>query len=119
MIATEDKNSEQVNTDKIDRAVEPASKLKNAGVERVARFSSTEGYFTLSCLGVSIVCLVLHLLATFLSPHLQSLAAACLASLAAALLAAYVSFLANMLGGAGLGADSCRLLAVLMFYCYL
>lgn len=62
----------------------------------ISKFGSSMSVVTVLCLGVSIVCLSLHILATFLSPELQNLSGKNLFSLSVALLGSYVCFVAAM-----------------------
>jgi len=82
------------------------------------KFSPVMGYVTFTCLGLSMVCLVFHLLVTLVAPELQNLSGKNLFSFALALLGAYSCFLANMLSGP-LDSTECFVLAVLMYYFYL
>jgi len=83
-----------------------------------AKFSPIMGYVTFACLGVSLVCLLLHLLISLLAPELHNLSGKNLSSLSLALVGAYSSFLANMFVRE-LSAAHCFLLAVAMYYFYL
>merc|ERR1712013_259510 len=60
------------------------------------KFSPVMGYVTFACLGVSLVCLVVHLVISCIAPELQNLSGKNLFSLSLALIGAYASFLANM-----------------------
>lgn len=83
-----------------------------------AKFSPIMGYVTFACLGVSLVCLLLHLVISLIAPELQNLSGKNLSSLSVALVGAYSSFLANMFTR-DLNTMSCFLLAVSMYYFYL
>eukprot|EP00092_Neocalanus_flemingeri_P055123 GFUD01065044.1.p1 GENE.GFUD01065044.1~~GFUD01065044.1.p1 ORF type:complete len:925 (-),score=203.73 GFUD01065044.1:75-2849(-) len=82
------------------------------------KFSPVMGYVTFACLGVSLVCLVVHLVISCLAPELQNLSGKNLFSLSLALVGAYTSFLANMFT-IDISHISCVVLAVLMYYFYL
>jgi len=82
------------------------------------KFSPLMGYVTLACLGVSLVCLVAHLVISCVAPELQNLSGKNLFSLSLALVGAYTSFLANMFTR-DIPAIPCLVLAVLMYYFYL
>lgn len=59
----------------------------------VGKYSTTLMYITLIGLGISMVCLVLHLIAFVLVPDLRNIPGYCMASLCASLLCGYISFL--------------------------
>jgi len=82
------------------------------------KFSPIMGYVTFACLGLSMVCLVFHLLVSLVAPELQNLSGKNLFSFALALLGGYSCFLANMLVG-DLQGESCFILAIAMYYFYL
>jgi len=82
------------------------------------KFSPVMGYVTLACLGVSLVCLVVHLIISCIAPELQNISGKNLFSLSLALVGAYTSFLANMFA-IDISELSCFVLAVLMYYFYL
>ena len=63
------------------------------GVTTVAKFDPVLGWVTVAGLGLSELCLALHLLAFVLSPDLRNLSGRNLASLSLALFAAYGSFI--------------------------
>jgi len=75
------------------------------------------GYVTLACLGVSLLCLLLHLLVTTLAPELQNLMGKNLACLSLSLCGAYSSFLGQM--WAPSQPLPCLVLAAAMYYFYL
>lgn len=82
------------------------------------KFSPVMGYVTFACLGVSLLCLVVHLIISCIAPELQNLSGKNLFSLSLALVGAYTSFLANMFTN-DISHISCLVLAVLMYYFYL
>jgi len=82
------------------------------------KFSPVMGYVTFACLGVSLVCLVVHLVISCIAPELQNLSGKNLFSLSLALVGAYASFLANMFTN-DISEISCFVLAVVMYYFYL
>jgi len=84
----------------------------------VGKFSPVMGYVTVSCLGVSLLCLVLHLLATCLAPELQNLSGKNLASFSISLLSGYTCFLLNMFAST-LDLLQCSIVAVVMYYSFL
>jgi len=63
------------------------------GLVSVSKFGPVLGWVTVAGLGLSEVCLVLHLIAFFISPELRNLSGRNLASLSFALFAAYGSFM--------------------------
>ena len=64
--------------------------------ETVAKFDAAMSVVTLVCLGVSVICLSAHILATLVVPELHNLAGKNLVSLSTALLGGYSSFIATM-----------------------
>lgn len=64
--------------------------------DEVAKFSSSLSIITIVCLGTSTVCLLLHLIAAYVSSELHNLSGKNLFSLSLALLGSYVSFTAAM-----------------------
>jgi len=86
--------------------------------ELTNKFSPIMGYVTFICLGLSMVCLVFHLLVTLIAPELQNLSGKNLFSFAFALLGSYGCFLANMLA-VDIEYEFCFVLAILMYYFYL
>eukprot|EP00088_Acartia_fossae_P018538 TRINITY_DN20710_c0_g1_i1.p1 TRINITY_DN20710_c0_g1~~TRINITY_DN20710_c0_g1_i1.p1 ORF type:complete len:449 (+),score=78.94 TRINITY_DN20710_c0_g1_i1:70-1347(+) len=86
--------------------------------ELTTKFSPIMGYVTFICLGLSMVCLVFHLLVTLIAPELQNLSGKNLFSFALALLGSYGCFLANMLA-VDLEYELCFVLALAMYYFYL
>ena len=93
------------------------------GTEEVGKFSKYMSYVTLVCLGISIICLLLHLTATFVSPDLQNLSGKNLFSLSLALLGSYVTFIFAMFRSREedlLVEDSgCFALAVVMYFFFM
>jgi len=86
--------------------------------ELTTKFSPIMGYVTFICLGLSMVCLVFHLLVTLVAPELQNLSGKNLFCFALALLGSYSCFLANMLV-IDMEYEFCFVLAILMYYFYL
>ena len=84
-----------------------------------SKFSPEMGYVTVAGLGVSIVCLVLHLVASSLAPELQNLSGKNLISLCISLLGGYSCFLANLFRTGGGRAEECISIAAAMFYFFL
>ena len=62
----------------------------------VPKFDEAMSTVTLVCLGVSVVCLSVHILATLYVPELHNLSGKNLLSLSVALLGGYSSFIATM-----------------------
>ena len=92
------------------------------GTDHVGKFGKYMSYVTLGCLGVSVICLVLHMVATFVSPDLQNLSGKNLFSLSLALLGGYLTFIAAMFRGKDddVGEDSgCFALAVIMYFFFM
>ena len=91
--------------------------------DEVAKFSGTMSLVTVVCLSVSIVCLLLHQVATFLSPDLQNLSGTNLFSLSVALLGSYVCFVAAMFRGRdddfSVEDSGCFALAVIMYFFFM
>ena len=75
--------------------------------ETVAKFDAAMSVVTLVCLGVSVICLSAHILATLVVPELHNLAGKNLVSLSTALLGGYSSFIATMFVDRFLG-KGCR-----------
>ncbi|XP_059481424.1 uncharacterized protein LOC132200182 [Neocloeon triangulifer] len=90
--------------------------LQDAASFAEDRFGAALGYVTLVCLGVSIICLVLHLLAFCLSKTHRA-SANNLASLCIALLVAYIAFLVGQV--VRQHHAFCVASAVLTLYCFL
>jgi len=92
------------------------------GTDHVGKFGKYMSYVTLGCLGVSVFCLVLHMLATFISPDLQNLSGKNLFSLSLALLGGYLTFIAAMFRGKDDDAvedSGCFALAVIMYFFFM
>ena len=99
---------------------------KNVGI---GKFGEYMGIVTFICLGVSILCLVIHIFVTLLLPELRNLSGKNLLSLCIALLGGYSSFVVSMFlegGGGGpatkklMEEDSgCFILAVFMYFFFL
>ena len=97
---------------------------KNVGV---GEFGEYMGIITFICLGISIVCLILHIFITLLLPELRNLSGKNLLSLSIALLGGYSSFIVSMfLEGGGMATgdvenedNGCFILAVFMYFFFL
>ena len=63
--------------------------------KQIAKFGPQMGYVTFVCLGISIICLSLHIFASFVTSELQNLSGKNLLSLCFALLGGYISFIAG------------------------
>lgn len=81
------------------------------------KFSSLMGWMSLAGLGLSCVCLLLHLGAFLLVPDLRNLSGKNLASLCIVLLAAYTTFILSVFGEPG--KRECFILAAAMYYFFL
>ena len=81
------------------------------------KFSNVMGWVSLIGLGLSFVCLVLHLVIFTLSPEMRNLSGKNLSSLCVTLLGAYTSFIFGVFGEEG--KTECFVLAVLMYYFFL
>merc|ERR1719195_545626 len=79
------------------------------------KFDPVMGYVTVGCLGVSLVCLVVHLIVTLIAPELHNLSGKNLFSLSLALIGFYSTFMLNMFI-VEISAVSCLILAVGMYY---
>jgi len=79
------------------------------------KFSAVMGYVTCACLGVSLVCLLIHLLVTILAPELHNLSGKNLASLSLALIGFYITFMLNMFI-LKISEISCLILGLAMYY---
>jgi len=84
--------------------------------KQIAKFGPQMGYVTFVCLGISIICLSLHIFASFVTSELQNLSGKNLLSLCFALLGGYISFIAGMFNK---GPLSCKVLAVAMYFFYM
>lgn len=89
----------------------------DASSNEIPKFSPYMGYASAVGLGVSISCLVVHLLIFLVVPEMRNLSGKNLANLALALLAAYVSFVVGQL--VPLRFASCRAVAVVTYYFFL
>ena len=99
---------------------------KNVGI---GKFGEYMGIVTFVCLGISIICLVIHIFITLLLPELRNLSGKNLLSLCIALLGGYTSFVVSMFleGGGGSGSitnvmdedSGCFILAVFMYFFFL
>ena len=100
-----------------------SSDHKNLGI---GKFGEYMGIVTFICLGISILCLILHIIVTLLLPELKNLSGKNLLSLCIALLGGYCSFVVSMfLEGGGVITNSgsedsgCFILAVFMYFFFL
>jgi hypothetical protein len=99
---------------------------KNVGI---GKFGEYMGIVTFVCLGISIICLVIHIFITLLLPELRNLSGKNLLSLCIALLGGYSSFVVSMFleGGGASGSKTnvmdedsgCFILAVFMYFFFL
>ena len=81
------------------------------------KFSRLMGWVTLAGLGLSCICLVLHLIAFLIVPDLRNLSGKNLASLCLVLLGAYSTFILSVFGEPG--KQECFILAAAMYYFFL
>ncbi|ROT64854.1 putative class B secretin-like G-protein coupled receptor GPRmth5 [Penaeus vannamei] len=81
------------------------------------KYSDAMGWVTLAGLSASSLCLVLHLVAFALVPHLRNLHGRNVASLSASLLGAYVSYILSVF--AETSTTECYVFAVLIYYLFL
>lgn len=81
------------------------------------KFSNAMGWISLVGLGISFICLILHLTAFALVSELQNLSGKNLACLCSSLLAAYSCFILGIFGEEG--KTECVVLASLMYYFFL
>ncbi|XP_076028627.1 uncharacterized protein LOC143017727 [Oratosquilla oratoria] len=81
------------------------------------KFSTIMAWLTLVCLGISCICLVLHLIAFALTPSPKNLSEKNLASLCLALLVAYTTFLAGQWSAPG--STGCFAAAGVMYFFFL
>ena len=84
-------------------------------VEFEPKFSPIMGYVTCACLGVSLVCLVVHVTVSIIAPELHNLSGKNLLSLSLALIGFYSTFMLNMFI-VEISPVSCLILAVAMYY---
>lgn len=81
------------------------------------KYTAAMGWVTLAGLSASSLCLVLHLVAFALVPHLRNLHGRNVASLSVSLLGAYVSFILSVF--AETSTTECYVFAVLIYYLFL
>ncbi|XP_069995890.1 G-protein coupled receptor Mth2 [Penaeus vannamei] len=81
------------------------------------KYSAAMGWVTLAGLSASSLCLVLHLVAFALVPHLRNLHGRNVASLSASLLGPYVSYILSVF--AETSTTECYVFAVLIYYLFL
>ncbi|XP_069172542.1 uncharacterized protein [Procambarus clarkii] len=81
------------------------------------KFSPVMGWVSLAGLGLSCLCLLLHLAVFILVPELRNLSGKNLASLCLALLASYICFIINVFVNPS--QKDCITLAAAMYYCFL
>ncbi|XP_063607212.1 uncharacterized protein LOC134781856 [Penaeus indicus] len=81
------------------------------------KYSPAMGWVTLAGLSASSLCLVLHLVAFALVPHLRNLHGKNVASLSASLLGAYVTFILSVF--AETSTTECYVFAVIIYYLFL
>ena len=81
------------------------------------KFSNIMGYVTLAGLGISCICIMIHLIAFMFVPDLRNLSGRNLCSLCICLLFAYGSFILGVFGEAG--KLECFVLAAVMYYFFL
>jgi len=79
------------------------------------KFSPLMGYVTYGCLGVSLVCLIVHVIVTIIAPELHNLSGKNLLSLSLALIGFYSTFIINTFIEK-ISPLSCLILAVSMYY---
>merc|ERR1719471_1727633 len=79
------------------------------------KFSPIMGYVTCACLGVSLVCLVVHVTVSIIAPELHNLSGKNLLSLSIALIGFYSTFMLNMFI-VEISTVSYLILAVAMYY---
>ena len=84
--------------------------------EQALKFGPHMGYVTIICLGISILCLSLHITASFISVELQNLSGKNLLSLSFSLLGSYITFIAAMFMG---GTALCSTVAVVMYFFFM
>ncbi len=87
--------------------------------EEISKFGPQMGYVTLICSGISVICLLIHTLASCVSPELQNLSGKNLLSLTLALMGGYLCFIAAMFNVGNGGTSGCKSLAVLMYFFFL
>ncbi|GAB6025737.1 hypothetical protein CHUAL_011720 [Chamberlinius hualienensis] len=82
------------------------------------KFSVVLAYLTLTCLGISLVCLVAHLFAFTQVPALRNLQGKDLASLCVALVVAYVTFIISQFQES-VSNEMCTSVGVVLYYSFL
>ena len=82
------------------------------------KFGAQMGYVTFIGLGLSIICLSMHIVASLFTPELQNLSGKNLFSLSLALLGGYSTFLATMFSQ-NQGTLACQILAHVMYYFFM
>jgi len=87
------------------------------GLTTVSKFDPVLGWVTVAGLGLSEICLALHLMAFVVSPNLRNLSGRNLASLSLALFAAYGSFIGAQF--VSVGSNLCVGMALSTFYFFL
>lgn len=80
-------------------------------------YSRLMGWLTFSGIGLSCLCIIIHLITFILMPDLRNLSGKNLASMCSALLVAYICFLITSLKESG--TNSCPVLASIMYYFFL
>ena len=84
-----------------------------------AKFGPQMGYVTFVCLGISIICLSLHIIASFLTSELQNLSGKNLLSLSIGLLGGYVTFVAAQFSQDMANTSYCKILATGMYFSFM
>ena len=84
-----------------------------------AKFGPQMGYVTFVCLGISIICLSLHIIASFLTSELQNLSGKNLLSLSIGLLGGYVTFVAAQFSQNMANTSYCKILATGMYFSFM
>ncbi|XP_066977520.1 uncharacterized protein [Macrobrachium rosenbergii] len=113
-----------VEVEKYKRTYEPNEyELSEGGIlvciirTETEKFSSIMGWVTLGGLGLSCVCLMLHLIAFLIVPELRNLSGKNLSSLCLVLLGAFSTFILSTFGEPG--GKECFILAIFMYYFFL
>lgn len=83
------------------------------------KFGPQMGYVTFVGLGISIICLSMHILASFIAPDLQNLSGKNLCSLSMALLGGYTTFLSTLFVQDIQSTVPCQILALTMYYFFM
>ena len=84
-----------------------------------AKFGAQMGYVTFIGLGLSVICLSIHILASFLTSELQNLSGKNLLSLSCSLWGGYIAFIAAMFSKEAAGTSYCKVLASMMYFCFM